>query len=140
MRAEAEGNDEGAMHVLVNPATVLSSENYSQGIEVRQPARWLSIAGQVGRGADGQIPDGIEAQAEIAWRNLVEVLKESGMDVGDLVEITVYLLNREDNAGFDAVRKKWLGSLRPASTKVYISGLAHPKMLCEIQARAAKAL
>jgi enamine deaminase RidA (YjgF/YER057c/UK114 family) len=128
------------MHTLVNPGTIQSSANYSHGVEVRQPARWLSVAGQVGRDVDGNIPDGIEAQAEITWSNLADVLKSAGMELGDLVEITVYLLRREDNAAFDAVRKKWLGSLRPASTKVYISGLAHPKLLCEVQARAAKPL
>jgi 2-iminobutanoate/2-iminopropanoate deaminase len=128
------------MHTLVNPATIQPSENYSHGVEVRQPARWLSIAGQVGRDVNGNIPEGMDAQAEIAWANLVDVLKGAGMDLGDLVEITVYLLRREDNAAFDTIRKKWMGSLRPASTKVYISGLAHPKMLCEIQARAAKSL
>lgn len=102
------------------------------------PARLLSIAGQVGRDIHGDIPEDIVAQAEIAWGNLAQVLEEAGMNVDDLVEITVYLLRREDNGGFDAVRKRWLGSARPASTKVYVSGLADPKMLCEIQARAAK--
>jgi enamine deaminase RidA (YjgF/YER057c/UK114 family) len=121
------------MHTLVNPATIQPSENYSHGVEVRQPARWLSIAGQVGRDVKGNIPDGIEAQAEITWSNLADVLKGAGMELSDVVEITVYLVRREDNAAFDAVRKKWL------ATKVYISGLAHPKMLCEVQARAARA-
>lgn len=128
------------MHRLINPAAVAGSPSYSHGVEVEGPARWLAIAGQVGRAADGGIPDGIAAQAEIAWRNLDTVLREAGMSMSDLVTVTVYLVNRDDNAGFDAVRAKWLAGARPASTKLYISGLAHPKMLCEVQALAAKAV
>jgi enamine deaminase RidA (YjgF/YER057c/UK114 family) len=94
----------------------------------------------VGRDKNGTIPDGIEAQAELTWRNVFAVLKEAGMSAQDLVEVNVYLINRADNAGFDKVRSQFLGSAKPASTKVYISGLSDPRLLCEIQARAAKAL
>jgi enamine deaminase RidA (YjgF/YER057c/UK114 family) len=124
----------------LNPADMLLSNNFSQGVEVTSPMRWLSIAGQVGRDKNGTIPDGIEAQAELTWRNVFAVLKEAGMSAQDLVEVNVYLINRADNAGFDKVRSQFLGSAKPASTKVYISGLSDPRLLCEIQARAAKAL
>lgn len=126
------------MHKLINPPTVAGSPSYSHGVEVASPSRWLFIAGQVGRETDGAIPEGIEAQAEIAFRNLSTVLKEAGMTFEDIADITVYLVNRDDNAGFDKVRAKWLGGVRPASTKVYVSGLAHPRMLCEVQALAAR--
>jgi enamine deaminase RidA (YjgF/YER057c/UK114 family) len=36
------------------------------------------------------------------------------------------------------MHNKHLGALRPASTKIYVAGLAHPNMLCEIQAVAAR--
>lgn len=126
------------MHKLINPAGISGSPSYSHGVVIEGPVRWLEIAGQVGREADGTIPDGIEAQAEIAWRNLSLILKEAGMEMADVVSTTVYLVNRADNEGFDRVRAKWLAGTRPASTKLYISGLAHPKMLCEVQARAAR--
>jgi enamine deaminase RidA (YjgF/YER057c/UK114 family) len=123
---------------LINPEGISGSPSYSHGVEVQGPARWLAIAGQVGRASDGSIPDGIEAQAEIAWSNIDRVLRDAGMAMADLASVTVYLVNRDDTAGFDAVRARWLGGMRPASTKLYISGLAHPKMLCEVQAFAAK--
>lgn len=126
------------MHRLINPADISGSPSYSHGVEVTGSVRWLAIAGQVGRGPDGSIPDGIEAQAEIAWGNLDRILREADMTMPDLVSVTVYLVNRDDTAGFDAVRSRWLAGTRPASTKLYISGLAHPRMLCEVQALAAK--
>src|SRR5262245_30963363 len=126
------------MYKLINPPTVSVSPRYSAAVEIAAPQRWLFISGQVGRDADGNIPDGIEAQAHIAWQNVVAVLTAAGMTVEDIVDNTTYLVGRENNAGFDEVRGRYMGALRPASTKIYVVGLAHPKMLCEVQAVAAR--
>ena len=126
------------MHKLINHPSVSVSPTYSAAVEVVAPTRWLFISGQVGRDGDRNIPDGIEAQAEIAWRNLVTTLREGGMTLDDIAETTLYLVRREDNAGYDRVRAKWMGDRRPASTKIYVAGLADPRMLCEIQAVAVR--
>ena len=68
------------MHKPINHPSVSVSASYSAAVEVTAPTRWLLISGQVGRDADRNIPDGIEAQAEIAWRNLVTILAEAGYD------------------------------------------------------------
>lgn len=126
------------MHDLVNPPALAPGASYSHGVLVQAPARWLIVSGQVGREPDGAIPETIEAQADIAWRNVDAVLREAGMSMRDLVEITVFLIRREDNAAFDAVRTKWLANARPASTKLFVSGLADPRMRCEVRAVAAR--
>ena len=126
------------MHKTINHPSVSVSASYSAAVEVAAPKRWLFVSGQVGRDADRNIPDGIEAQAEIAWRNLVAILTEGGMTVDDIAETTLYLVRREDSAGYDRVRAEWIGDRRPASTKIYVSGLSDPRMLCEIQAVAVK--
>ena len=126
------------MHKLINHPSVSVSATYSAAVEVVAPTRWLFISGQVGRDGDRNIPNGIEAQAEIAWRNLATILTEGGMTVDDIAETTLYLVRREDNAGYDRVRAKWMGDRRPASTKIYVAGLADPRMLCEVQAVAIK--
>jgi enamine deaminase RidA (YjgF/YER057c/UK114 family) len=125
-------------HRRLNPRSILLNSNYSQGLEVAPGSRLLAIAGQVGRDANGGIPDGIEAQATLAWANVKAVLKEAGMGLNDLIHYFSFLVRREDNAGYDKVRIKALGAARPASTKVFISGLARPELLCEVQAFAAK--
>lgn len=122
-----------------NPRSIPINPNYSQGMETAPGSRLLAIAGQVGRDTKGRIPDGIDAQATLAWANVKAVLKEAGMGVNDLVHYFSFLVRREDNAGYDKARIKALGSARPASTKVFISGLARPELLCEVQAFAAKA-
>ena len=128
------------MHTLINPEELAPAAAYSHGVLVSGKVRWLAIAGQVGRDLRGDIPDGIEAQAEIVWRNINNVLRGAGMTMAGLVEITVFLIRREDNAGFDATRANWLAGAKPASTKLYVAGLADPRMLCEVRAIAAKAI
>ena len=126
------------MYRLINPKSVNVSPRYSAAVEIVKPERWLFISGQVGRDTDGSIAAGIEAQADIAWRNLLVCLTEADLSIEDVVDTTVYLVGRDSNEGYDTVRNKYLGPLRPASTKIYVSGLAHPSMLCEIQAVAAR--
>lgn len=125
------------MHKRHMPARIPANPNYSHGIEAGPNMRFLAIAGQTGRDSDGTIPDGIEAQADLAWGAVIEVLTEAGMGPEHLLHYTSYLINPEDSAGYDKARLKWLGDVRPASTKVYISGLARPQFLCEVQAFAA---
>jgi enamine deaminase RidA (YjgF/YER057c/UK114 family) len=66
------------------------------------------------------------------------VLEEAGMEMNDLTHYFSFLVRREDNAGYDKARVAALGDARPASTKVFISGLARPELLCEVQAFAAR--
>ena len=123
---------------MINPASVNVSPRYSAALEITEPKRFLFVSGQVGRDSDGKVPKDIESQAEIAWRNVVTCLAEGGMTVEDIVDMTTYIVGRENNDALDAARGKVLGALRPASTKIYVAGLAHPDMLCEIQLVAAR--
>jgi 2-iminobutanoate/2-iminopropanoate deaminase len=122
----------------IDPPAIKPGANYSHGIEVPPGARFLGIAGQVGRDADGRVPEGIEAQATLAWRNVEAVLAAAGMEMADIVHYFSILVRREDSAGYNAARLKALGNTRPASTKIFISGLAQPELLCEVQVFAAK--
>ena len=55
--------------------------------------------------ATGELPEGVDAQVANAFRNLELVLSEAGMDMGDVVKISV--LASEESAR-DAVNKVWL--------------------------------
>jgi enamine deaminase RidA (YjgF/YER057c/UK114 family) len=121
-----------------NPSSIAPGTNYSHGIETAPGARLLAIAGQVGRDAKGHVPAGIEAQATLAWANVRAVLESAGMTLNDIVHYFSFVVRREDNAGYDRARREALGDARPASTKVFIFGLAQPELLCEVQAFAAK--
>jgi enamine deaminase RidA (YjgF/YER057c/UK114 family) len=106
--------------------------SYSHGVELDEPVRFLFGAGQAGVDTDGRIGDGIEEQATLVWRNIGDVLRAADMEIDHLVQLTMMLVNREDYPAARAVREAALGDNRPASTLLYVSGLANPEWLIEI--------
>jgi enamine deaminase RidA (YjgF/YER057c/UK114 family) len=110
---------------------------YSHGIEAPAGDRWLHVSGQVGVSPEGKVLDGAEAQIEQAWRNVLSVLEAAGMGPRDLVKVTTYLINRADLPTARAVRDRMLQGAEPASTLVFVAGLASPEWLVEIEAIAA---
>ena len=123
-----------------NPKSVAAPiGTYSHGIEAPANARWLHVAGQIGVRPDGSVPAIIEEQTEVVWQNILAVLADAGMGIGDVVKITSFLTRFENFPKFAQVRAKYLGSHRPASTLLVISSLARPEFLVEVEAIAAKA-
>ncbi len=128
------------MHKRSNPDGVrVPGGMYCHSVEVAPNARWLYIAGQTGVAMDNSVPDGIEAQSEIAWSNIATILAASDMGFEDMVWLKTFLTRREDRDGYQKVRAKFLGDIRPASTFLIVSGLANPDFLVEVEAVAAKA-
>ena len=84
-----------------------------------------------------EVPEGIEAQAEACWRNIIAILADAGMGVGDLVKITTYLVQPEDVAAAGAARAKHFGDARPGSATIIVKALVAPEWLIEIEAVAA---
>ena len=111
---------------------------YSHSVEVPAGERTLYIAGQVGYAPDGGVPEGIAAQTEQVFQNLKAVLAASGYAMADVVALRVFLVHREDREGFNVIRRKHLGDHRPASTLVFVAGLAAPNILVEVEAVASR--
>jgi len=123
-----------------NPKSVAAPiGTYSHGIEAPPNARWLHVAGQIGVRPDGSVPATIEEQTEVVWQNILAVLADAGMGIGDVVKITSFLTRFENFSKFAQVRARYLGSHRPASTLLVISSLARLELLVEVEAIAAKA-
>ncbi len=118
-----------------NPAAIAAPVGtYSHGVSVEGPGRWLHVAGQIGLAPDGRLGKGFEEQAQLAWTNLVAVLKEARMEVADLIKLTSYLVEPEHMSLLGAVRAPFLGEARPASTVVIVKALAKPEWLFEVDA------
>ena len=80
------------MFKAMNPEGVCPPfRHYVHSIEVPPNARWLVVSGQVGTLPDGTIPEGVEAQTEAAWNNVVKILEANGMGIEDIVMVTQYL-------------------------------------------------
>ena len=63
----------------------------------------LYLSGQIGIGANGKLPDGIDAQARQTMDNIGAVLKGQGLGWGDVVKCTVMLDNMADWPAFNKV-------------------------------------
>src|SRR5580765_7037699 len=80
-----------------NPKSIAAPNGtYSHGIETPPNARWLYVAGQVGVRPDGSVSAIIDMQTEVVWQNILALLADAGMRVGDVVKITSFL-TRYDN-------------------------------------------
>ena len=122
-----------------NPAkSAQPSGPYSLGVEIPAGQRLLYVSGQVPVAADGSSPQGIKAQAEQVWRNILAVLESAGMGIENLVKVNHYLTKHENIPGYGEVRTRMLGAARPASTLVVVQGLVKPEWLVEVEAVAAK--
>ena len=111
---------------------------YSDAIEVEPDARWFFTSGTPGIGADGDVPDGITQQAELAWGHIVAMLKRVDMTLADIVKATHYLVRASDVADYVKVRSRVLGEVRPASMLLIVPALVRPEFLVEIEVIAAR--
>lgn len=67
------------------------------------------------------------------------MLKAADMTLTDVVKTTVYLVSGADRAAFNTGRNEVTNGLKNAATLLFVSGLALPGLLVEVEAIAAKA-
>lgn len=115
-----------------------SGGRFSHVGEIGPGARLYYLAGQTGTDAQGVSPPDFEAQAELVYGNIATVLKECGLTTDNLVKINVYLIKPEHIDAWRRIQKKAFGDIVPASTLVFVSRLARPELLIEVEAVAAK--
>ena len=115
---------------------------YAHAVKVDNADSFVFTSGVVPTMADGTVPPSIEGQARVVWANLLEILKESGMGVGNIVSISTYVvagdqLSERLNAVM-GVRDEVMGDHRAASTLVTVPALVRAEWLMEISLIAAK--
>jgi len=85
----------------------------------------------------GEIPQGIEAQADQAITNLVNLLQESGADIKNVIKTTVFIKDMNDFAKINEIYAAYFTDNYPARSCVEVARL--PKdVLIEIEAVAVK--
>lgn len=80
----------------------------------------------------------IRAQTRAVIENIAAILAEFDAGLGDLVEISTYLVNMNDFAGYNEVYGEFFEYDGPARTTVAVHQLPHPHLLIEIKAVAHK--
>ena len=95
----------------------------------------LYLSGILPVDAAGEIVgDEVVAQARQVFANMRQVLAAAGAEPGDVVKVTIYLLDVDDRPLINPVRQEFFGSARPASTLVEVSRLAVPGARLEVEA------
>jgi 2-iminobutanoate/2-iminopropanoate deaminase len=120
----------------INPPGLSSPATYSHIVKT---GNTLYIAGQVGSDAQGKVVGaGMAEQLEQVLKNLQTALKSQGADFSNVVRITIYTTDVDAFRAPDAsaIRAKYFGANRPASTLVGVARLASPEYKVEIEATA----
>lgn len=122
-----------------NPPSIYPpfGELYSHGVEVPTGFRTLYIAGQAGVSLTGAVPENVDAQLDLAWSNLKQVLAASRMTVDDLVQVTAYLADEKYAQAYAKSVIRNLGKERPVMSAPIVRRLWSPDWHVEIEAIAA---
>jgi 2-iminobutanoate/2-iminopropanoate deaminase len=81
----------------VYPAT----SDYVHAMEVREPKRFLYVAGTMGLDQNGIAGESLAEQLDLIWRNIRTILASADMTVDNIVRLTSYLRDpayAEENA------------------------------------------
>ena len=116
---------------------------------VKRAGDFLIVSGTSARRADNTIAgaevDGmgtthldIRVQTKAVIENIRDILRNVDAELKDIVEITTYLVNMNDFAGYNEIYGEYFGFDGPARTTVAVHQLPHPHLLIEIRAVAYK--
>jgi 2-aminomuconate deaminase len=97
-----------------------------------------SIAGAT-RGSSGAWMLDIRAQTRAVIENIRDILAAADASLGDVVEVSAFLVSMDDFVGYNEVYGEFFGVDGPARTTVAVAQLPHPQLLIEIKAVAWKA-
>lgn len=106
---------------------------YVSGTSARRPDNTVA-------GADvdefGTTALDIREQTRAVLENIRAILADHGAGLGDLVQVTSYLVNMNDFGGYNEVWASYFDETGPTRTTVAVHQLPHPHLLIEIQATA----
>jgi 2-iminobutanoate/2-iminopropanoate deaminase len=111
---------------------------YTHQIEISGSERLLVLSGQVGRKADGTVPDDAVEQLDIALENLFRNLHSANMGIKDIVKLTFYLVGDMDATKRRDIITARLQDHKPCMTLMYVAALASPIYKVEIDTWASK--
>jgi 2-aminomuconate deaminase len=116
---------------------------------LKRAGDFLIVSGTSSRRADNTIAGAevdaagtahldIRLQTKAVIENIRDILEHSHVSLRNIVEITTYLVNMEDFAGYNEVYGEYFDYDGPARTTVAVRELPHAHLLIEIRALAYK--
>jgi 2-aminomuconate deaminase len=115
----------------------------------RRAGDFIFVSGTSSRRADNTIAGAeadaigntrldIRAQTRAVIENIRDILANAGATLKDVVEMSVFLVNINDFAGYNEVYGEYFDYDGPARTTVAVHQLPHPHLLIEMKAVAYK--
>lgn len=116
---------------------------------LKRAGDFLIVSGTSARRADNTIAGAeadefgatrldIRAQTRAVIENVRDILHSAEAQLEDIVEVTTYLVNMNDFAGYNEVYGEYFSHDGPARTTVAVHQLPHPHLLIEIRVMAYK--
>lgn len=111
------------------------SDFFSQGVQV---GNILTLAGQLGDGEDGEIPESIKEQMENCYRHIQNVLNEFGASLNNVIDETWFVTDVEDcmdNVGEIFMARERIYGCKPevSQTLIGTTALVAPSYKIEIK-------
>ncbi len=126
------------VEVPVNPelfGLIGSESRWSDAVVVND---LIFVTGQLGWDKQtGEFVDGIEAQTELALKNLSDVLERAESSLADVVQTRIYLIEHDDYARYELIYKRFFDRHSPARVTVVVAELIHHALI-DIEAIAVK--
>jgi enamine deaminase RidA (YjgF/YER057c/UK114 family) len=122
----------------INPDSLIKNPAFTNVVVVEGNVKTVYIGGQDAINASGEIvgKGDIVAQTEQTLANLRVALAAGGAEPEHIIKLNIYVVEGQPlQAGFDAFQNAWPEVPNaPAITLVFVSALAHPDFLVEIDA------
>ncbi len=80
----------------------------------------------------------IKDQTKAVIENINDILNAEGLDLSHVIDVTSFLVNMNDFAGYNEVFKSYFSEIKPARTTVAVHQLPHPNLVVEIKVVAYK--
>jgi 2-aminomuconate deaminase len=132
-------------------ATVLEGKAAPRGRypHIKRAGDFLFVSGTSARRPDNSIAGAdvdefgttrldIRTQTRAVIENVRDILASFGADLSDIAEISTFLVNMNDFAGYNEVYGEYFDHQGPARTTIAVHQLPHPHLLIEMKAIAYK--
>jgi 2-aminomuconate deaminase len=135
----------------VMKATVVEGKATPRGRfpHIKRAGDFLFVSGTSARRPDNSIAGAdvdelgtthldVRTQTRAVIENVRDILVSAGADLSDIAEISTFLVNMNDFAGYNEVYGEYFDYEGPARTTVAVHQLPHPHLLIEMKAVAYK--
>ena len=122
----------------ISPEGLNKNPAFTNVVTVSGPARTIYIGGQDAINSSGKIvgKGDIKLQTEQVLANLETAVKAGGGELENIVKWNIFIVQGQSlRQGFEAFQKFWGNRPNPpAITAAFVSGLANPEFLIEMDA------